>query len=759
LLYKGSVKDIYNSETEGELIFTYSDRYSIFDWGEMPDAIENKGRALAAMARLFFKHLGVTSHFLRDEIGADMRVKKVDVLRPRPANGHFDYSDYQKKPVDTLVPLEIIFRFGAPEGSSFLTKNWDTSALSAYGLESAPVKGERFPRPIVEFTTKLEPGDRPLSRQEAQQISGLNDTEFASLQLFTTDIAHRLLKIFAIAGVELWDGKIEVATIAGSVTPDRQFMLVDSIGPDELRLSYDGYELSKECLRAHYRESSWYKELSRAKSVDPKKFKDHCKQVPEKLPMALASWVSGLYQALANALALAVNEDIPFAQAPTLSEIAANHPSRKINIAVLGSGGREHAMAQRLSESKSCSSLIVCTGNPGMQSAGLECLALPEGSWSKVPALLKTKGINLVVVGPETLLEAGMADQLRELGISVLGPSQRAAQLESSKAFAKDFMERHKIPTAKFHTYHNSSTAIAELENGRWDMVRGIAVKASSLAGGKGVVVTDDLATAKTTLVDFFDNPNCSVKTEQVVIEERLIGVEISCFALCDGERFLYLGHACDHKRLGDGDVGPNTGGMGGHTPEGWPSPELVKKIETDIIAPTLSGMKKEGNPFVGFLFVGLMIEEGNIPKVIEYNCRFGDPEAQILFPLIEGDIADVFCKTARGELGGQKSLSLSNKKSVHIVMTAKGYPSLHAHEKIETGKRLNLADILPESCQIFFSGVSENGERELVTSGGRVLGVTALGDDLQQARELAYSAIEMVSFSGAHYRRDIGTR
>lgn len=429
-----------------------------------------------------------------------------------------------------------------------------------------------------------------------------------------------------------------------------------------------------------------------------------------------------------------------------------------MNILILGSGGREHALAWRLSIQDNVQNVYVLPGNPGMETTPkVECV---EGDFKDTEALLKRIGnleFEFVLIGPEGPLSSGLTDILEKEGYSVYGPSQEAAQLESSKIFSKLFMEKYSIPTAKFKFYNSYEEASSDIEN--WDFAKGVVLKADSLAAGKGVVVTHELEEAKSTLYDFMVNPDCSVKTKRMLIEEKLVGKELSSFALCDGNEFYFLGNACDYKKLQDDDKGPNTGGMGCYRPTNWPNQNVEQKIIENVCEKVLSGMKEEGIPFKGTLFVGLMIDNDEI-NVIEFNVRFGDPETQTLMPLLQGDFANALLKASKGKLSDleDNSISLNKLSSVHIVKASGGYPAINKEPMMlnaKIKKSSNFITKLNSENLCFYAGV-KNIDSELVNSGGRVLGVTSVGETTAVARELAYELINEISFEGNQNRSDI---
>jgi len=431
-----------------------------------------------------------------------------------------------------------------------------------------------------------------------------------------------------------------------------------------------------------------------------------------------------------------------------------------MKILMIGSGGREHAMSWKLAGSPLAEKIYVLPGNDGMSL--IPKIELVPGKDSDIEHIV-TKAleleVDLVVVGPERPLAMGLVDALEKAGITAFGPSKEASKLEASKVFSKKFMNELGIPTAKSKEYSYYKDAILDLV--RWDLRRGIAIKADELAGGKGVVVTSDKEAAKKVLYNFMENPNCAVKTKKILIEEKLIGKEVSAFAICDGEDFIEIGYACDYKRIEDFDKGPNTGGMGGYSPKDWPSETCKKAITENIFKRVLQGMKKRGTPFKGILFVGLMINQDD-PMVIEFNVRFGDPETQILMPLIEGDLLPTFLAAAKGQLKdlGDAKITLRQETSVHVVMTSEGYPSIDG-APMRLGQEITYPrHLIPGETRdqfLFIAGAKKNRNGKLVNSGGRVLGVTSLGKNLSAARHLAYESLKEISFKGAHWRKDIG--
>ena len=426
-----------------------------------------------------------------------------------------------------------------------------------------------------------------------------------------------------------------------------------------------------------------------------------------------------------------------------------------MNVLVLGSGGREHALAWRLSRDEGVERVCVAPGNPGMAlDDKIQTFACELGDREGVLSLCSDIRPALVVVGPEGPLVEGIADELEGKNIPVYGPSAKAARLEGSKIFSKKFMEKHSIPTAPYKIYTSYSEALEGLRD--WNLEEGVAIKTDVLAGGKGVVVAHDFDGARDALYDFMENPLSTIKSDRVLVEKKLWGKELSWFSLCDGDNFLPLGGVCDYKRVGERDTGPNTGGMGCYVPKGWPEKQIVDRINDEVVALVLEGMRAEGTPYRGTLFAGLMIDGDEI-NVLEFNVRFGDPETQTLLPLLEGNLTRTLIACGRGELGtlARESVTVSDKSAVHVVMASEGYPSI-ARGALNTGHPVHWEpDGGHEDAKVFFAGVKKDADK-LLNSGGRVLGVTGLGANVMDAREMAYEALKGISFRGSHWRGDI---
>jgi phosphoribosylamine--glycine ligase len=421
-----------------------------------------------------------------------------------------------------------------------------------------------------------------------------------------------------------------------------------------------------------------------------------------------------------------------------------------MNVLVLGSGGREHAIAWKLSQSANIENVYVIPGNDGMkEDEKIDCFPyINPKEYSSLIQFVEERNVELTVVGPENLLADGVVDHFQAKNQKIIGPTQAASQIEASKVFAKDLMKKYEIPTAKYSSFEDAIAAKAFIEQVSWN---GYVVKCDGLAAGKGVIVCDTKDEAMKAIDAFLVDDKLNIGNSKIVLEEKLEGPEVSAFALCDGENFVYLGDACDYKSLNENGKGPNTGGMGTYSPADWLSDTDREKIKSQIIQATIEGMKKEGRPFSGILFVGLMMTSTG-PKVIEYNCRFGDPETQILLPRIESDLLDVFMKAAENKLD-EIEIETSEQSGVHLVLASHGYPGTQG-EAVRKGDKIEIEPF--DGAKIFFAGVRKEGS-SFVTAGGRVLGLSKLADSRVVAREEVYQLIKKIRFDGAQMRKDIG--
>ncbi len=417
-----------------------------------------------------------------------------------------------------------------------------------------------------------------------------------------------------------------------------------------------------------------------------------------------------------------------------------------MNILVIGSGGREHAIIRCLKKSESCDNLYCIPGNPGIENFA-KCLTLDISIPENIIEFCKLNKIELVVIGPEQPLADGLSDSLRSADLLVFAPSKAAAQLETSKSFAKKFMQKYNIPTAKFQTFskNQQKEAVKYVKAHTLPIV----LKADGLAGGKGVIITSDVGEAIITLNNYL-NGAFGLASEKIVIEEFMHGVEASVFAICDGENFITLAPAQDHKRIGENNTGKNTGGMGAYAPADIVSNDMLEKIKKQIIIPTLIGMKKEGMSFVGCLYIGLMLEDKN-PKVVEYNVRFGDPEAQVVLSIFDGNFAKLLYSAASGKLDTKIVNTIAKGTACCVILASSGYP-----DKVEVGKEITGNISETKNTFVFHSG-TKNQNNKLVTSGGRVLGVTGFGATLNIAIKNSYDKVNEINFEGKYFRKDIG--
>ena len=419
-----------------------------------------------------------------------------------------------------------------------------------------------------------------------------------------------------------------------------------------------------------------------------------------------------------------------------------------MRILVVGSGGREHALAWKISRSPLLRELFAVPGNPGIARIA-KPVALNADDVDGIARFARGAQIDLVVVGPEGPLVAGLADRVAKEGIAVFGPSAAAAEIEGSKAFAKDVMQAAGIPTAEYATFSELSAAAA------WARARGgrVVVKADGLAAGKGVVVCGDAAEAEAALRAMLVEKAHGAAGAKVVVEERLEGPEASCIAFTDGERVRMLAAAQDHKRIFDGDRGPNTGGMGAFSPTPNVGPELLADIERAVIVPAVREMARRGRPFRGALYAGLMLTAKG-PRVLEFNARLGDPETQPILMRMRNDIVPALLAAARGDLSGV-ALEFDARAAVGVVLAAEGYPG-----KVASGDAIDGADgPFGDGVEVFHAGTARSPDGRVVTSGGRVLTACALGQGLDDAARRAYEAVSRIRFRGMQYRKDIGKK
>ncbi len=417
-----------------------------------------------------------------------------------------------------------------------------------------------------------------------------------------------------------------------------------------------------------------------------------------------------------------------------------------MRILIIGNGGREHAIAWKLSQSPRVTDLFVAPGNGGTSSvAKCQNVDIAVTAFADLQAFVQRSGIDLTVVGPEVPLVAGIVDHFQAAGLRVFGPTAAAAQLEGSKAFTKAFLLRHQIPTGQAAIFADFDDAMRHLRQ----LDEPPVVKASGLAAGKGVILPETMEQAAAVVRSMLLERRFGAASDTVVLEERLSGPELSVFAFCDGHNALLIPTAQDHKRLFDRDYGPNTGGMGAFAPSPLATPALMEQIDGEIIRPTLAAAAAEGLPYQGILYAGLMLTDAG-PKVIEFNCRFGDPEAQALLPLLESDLLDVIEATIDGTLA-TATPQWSKGAAMTVVMASRGYPG-----EYETGVEISgITEAEASGCLVFHAGTKYMDDR-LVTAGGRVLAVTGVGTSLELAAANTYYGTKKIQFNGAHYRKDI---
>ncbi len=421
-----------------------------------------------------------------------------------------------------------------------------------------------------------------------------------------------------------------------------------------------------------------------------------------------------------------------------------------MKVLIIGGGGREHALAWKTSRSPRVSTVYVAPGNAGTAAeSGIENVPLDPMDFDALADFVTANDVALTLVGPEAPLVAGIVDHFEAKGLRCFGPRRGAAQLEGSKAFTKDFLARHDIPTAAYANFTEVEPALAYLRE------RGapIVIKADGLAAGKGVIVATSLAEAEAAVHDMLSGNAFGDAGCRVVIEEFLTGEEASFIVMVDGEHILPMATSQDHKRIGEGDTGPNTGGMGAYSPAPVVDRATHDRIMRDVIEPTVRGMASEGNPYTGFLYAGLMITPAGEPRVIEYNCRFGDPETQPIMMRLQSDLVGL-CEAALDKQLDRAQVEWDSRCAIGVVLAAEGYPGSYAKGRPITGLDTDFG----ETVTVFHAGTTLEGD-QVVTSGGRVLCVTALGDDIAAAREACYEAAGQLHWDGVTLRRDIGWR
>ncbi|REC95701.1 phosphoribosylamine--glycine ligase [Kushneria indalinina] len=422
-----------------------------------------------------------------------------------------------------------------------------------------------------------------------------------------------------------------------------------------------------------------------------------------------------------------------------------------MKVLMIGGGGREHALAWKLAQSPRVDEVLLAPGNAGTaREPGLRNVDVVSGDIEGLLAVALNEQVSLTIVGPEAPLVAGVVDRFQAEGLRIFGPSAAAAQLEGSKSFSKDFLARHGIPTAHYQSFTEVAPALAYLES----QGAPIVIKADGLAAGKGVIVAMDMAQARAAVQDMLEDNAFGDAGARVVIEEYLDGEEASFIVMADGNHVLEMATSQDHKRVGDNDSGANTGGMGAYSPAPVVTESVRQRVMREIIKPTIQGMKADGHAYTGFLYAGLMIDDQGAPRVIEYNCRFGDPETQPIMLRLQSDLATL-CEAAIDGCLDQYQCQWDARSAVGVVMAAEGYPGSYRKGDAITG--FDAAQKL--GCHVFHAGTRESESGAIETFGGRVLCVTALGDDVKKARDLAYEGVAAMQFEGGFYRHDIAAR
>jgi phosphoribosylamine--glycine ligase len=418
-----------------------------------------------------------------------------------------------------------------------------------------------------------------------------------------------------------------------------------------------------------------------------------------------------------------------------------------MKVLVIGSGGREHALVWKISQSEKVDKIYCAPGNPGTAELGINIDISPL-NFGKLADFVKENEIDFTVVGPEDPLVEGIVDFFTDQGLQIFGPDKQAAQLEGSKQFAKELMKKYGIPTADYQTFSSPEKARKYIET---DAIFPLVLKASGLAAGKGVIICQSAKEALSGIRQIMEDKAFGAAGDYLVIEEFLDGEEVSIFAISDGKDYLLLSPAQDHKKVFEGDQGLNTGGMGAYAPAPVATPEFMEMIKPDIIEGTFSAMRSEGMPYKGLLYFGLIITaEG--PKVLEYNCRFGDPEAEVILPLLKSDLIPLMEASVEGRIG-RETAELSDEYALDVVLASGGYP-----ESYEKGKKIEGIDHLDPEILVFHAGTKVENEI-LLTNGGRVLNVVARAKDFLELTDLLYQNVSRITFEGIHYRKDIGHR
>jgi len=418
-----------------------------------------------------------------------------------------------------------------------------------------------------------------------------------------------------------------------------------------------------------------------------------------------------------------------------------------MKVLVVGNGGREHALVWKISQSPLIENIYCAPGNAGTAKLAKN-IPIPVSDIEQLISFATDKRIDLTVVGPEDPLVNGIVDEFEALGLKIFGPRKSAARLEGSKVFAKNLMQKYGIPTAQFAVFNNAESAISYVK----DLKKfPVVLKASGLAAGKGVLICETLEESLSGIRSLMEEKIFGTAASEIVIEEYLSGEELSLFAICDGEQYVLLTSSQDHKKVLDGDKGKNTGGMGAYAPAPLATPDLIEKVKREIIEPTIKAVAREAAPYKGVLYLGLMIDRHEI-KVLEYNCRFGDPETEVVLPMLKSDLLPILLASAEGNLGGCKP-EMHDGWAIDVVLASGGYP-----DSYEKGKIIQGLERLPDDIIAFHAGTQVKDDK-VITSGGRVLNIVARGQDFNKVKEYVYDQIKTVYFNKMYYRKDIGYR
>lgn len=419
-----------------------------------------------------------------------------------------------------------------------------------------------------------------------------------------------------------------------------------------------------------------------------------------------------------------------------------------MNVLVIGSGGREHAITWKLRQSKKVQKIFCAPGNAGMAQIA-KCVNIRADDIKSLLNFASRNKIGLTVVGPEQPLELGIVDEFQRRKLKIFGPEKKGARLETSKVFAKEFMQKYHIPTAAFRVFDNASDAVGFCKSTEFPLV----IKVDGLAGGKGVIIVKDYQAASDTIERIFGEKQFGKAGSRIIIESHLKGQEVSLLTITDGKTILPLLSSQDHKQAFEGDEGPNTGGMGAYSPAGFLTDQMMDEIKQFVLDPTLSGLRNENIPYRGVLYAGLMLTESG-PKLLEFNCRFGDPETQVVLPLMKSDLFELMRAVVDKRLDKIGKIDWRRGAAACVIMAAKGYPGKYKKGQVISG----LQNARSDGCYVFHAGTRRENNR-WITSGGRVLGVMGMDQELKGALAKAYNVIKKIRFDGAHYRRDIGFR